>query len=304
MPSRAAALDRNALLLERAEDRAARDVAAAYNAARRELVDYLLSRWTGSAALLPRDAVDLFRRLALLSGIDERLRELERQTGTILRGVVSSQAELALEQLGREMALLPPSYRASIGSFAAIEAPLIETFLPAVLADAQAAPQAILAQLTRELQNGLIQGESFPDLVRRLLAAAPTGTGPAVWRNGELSAELMVRRTVITAANQAKLGSLNAVNARGETKVRKQAIASIGPNTTRCCLAVHGQIRDVDEPFELTAEPRFARQMQSPAFHWRCRTSIAMYHPLFERGGLTTSNMRSSAQAELRRRAA
>lgn len=304
MPSRAAALDRNALLLERAEDRAAREVAHAYNAARRELVDYLLRTWTGSSTLLPRDAVDLFRRLALLSGIDERLRELERQTGTILRGVVSSQAEIALEQLGREMALLPPSYRVGIASFAAIEAPLVETFLPAVLSDAQAIPRSVLATLTRELQNGLIQGESFPDLVRRLMASTPTGTGPAVWRNGQLSAELMTRRTVITAANQAKLSSLNAVNGRGETQVQKQAIAAIQGRTTDTCLRVHGQIRDVGEPFDLTGTPRFADRMMSPSFHWNCRTSVAMYHPLFERGGLTTSNMRSSAQAELRRRAA
>lgn len=304
MPSRARALDLNALLLERAEDRAARRVASAYNDARREIVDYLLRTWTGSATMLPRDAVDLMRRLALLQGIDERLRDLERATGTILRGVVSNSVEAALEQMGREMALLPPTYRVGLGSFAAIEAPLIETFLPAVLSDAQAIPRSLLATLTRDLQQGLIQGEGFPDLVRRVMAHTPTGEGAAVWRNGEVSAELMTRRTVVTAANQSKLGALNAVNARGQTKVQKQWVSAIGKNTTETCLRAHGQIRDVDKPFDLTGTPRFADKMMSPAAHWRCRSSIVMHHPLFEQGGLTTSGMRSSAQAELRRRAA
>lgn len=302
MPTRGPVIERNQLLLESAEARTARDVARAYNAARRELLDVLLTRWTGPGTLTPRDAVDLLRRLALLQNIDSRLVELERALGVILRDVVTNMSELAVEQIGRELALLPPSLRPDLSRFTLLDTATIEQTIPAVMEDITAIGTTLRAQLRRELQNGLTQGESFPDLVRRLMAATPTGDGPAVWANGQLSAERMARRTVITANNRAKIGALETVNAEGTVTVQKQAVATIGPRTTKCCLRVHGQIRDVGEPFDLTAEPRFARKMMNPAFHWNCRTSVVMYHPLFERGGLTTSNMQSSASAELRRR--
>lgn len=302
MPTRSAVLDRNQLALERLETQIARRSATAYNQARRELVNTLLERWTGSDALLPRDAVDLLRRSALLSRIDERLIELERETGLILRDALTSSSELAVEQVQRELALLPRELRPNLLQFTGINERMVEQFLPAVLEDAEGIRRLVRLQLGRELQSGLLQGESFPNLVKRLMAATPTGEGPAVWRNGELSAELMTRRVVITAENAAKNDALRTINNRGGVRVKKQLIASIGPRTTRTCLAAHGQIREVDEPYVLTEEPRFARKMQFPAFHHNCRSSSVMYHESFEGGGLNTSNMRSSAQAELRRR--
>lgn len=303
MPSRGQVLERNQALLERAEDRHARQVAQAYNQARRELVSTLIERWTGSAALRPGAAVDLLRRSALLSQVDDRLIDLEQQTGTILRDVVSSTSELAVESVQRELALLPSAFQVSM-QFTGIDERMIEQFIPAVLEDIEGIRRMVRLQLGRELQSGLLQGESFPNLVRRLMAATADGEGPAVWRNGQLSAERMTRRTVITAANAAKQDAYGEINRRGGVRVQKQAVAAIQDNTTVTCLRVHGQIRDVDQPFTLTGEPRFAREMQHPAFHWNCRTSEVMYHPSFEQGGLNTPNMRSSAQAELRRRGA
>lgn len=302
MPQRSSVIERNQLLIETAETRAARQVAAAYNQARRELVATLLERWTGNSTLTPNQAADLLRRLNLLQVVDGRLAELERAVGIILRDVVGSGAELAVEQIARELALLPLELRPDVSQLALLDTATVETFVPAVTDEIRTITQATMAQVRRELQAGLIQGESFPNLVQRVLAATPTGDGPAVWRNGALSAERMVRRTVITANNAAKEAALAKVNAAGKVQVQKQAVATIGPNTTRCCLRVHGQIRDIGEPFELTAEPRFARHMMHPSFHWNCRTAEVMYHPAFERGGLTTANMRSSAAAELRRR--
>lgn len=302
MPLRGPVLERNQLLLETAESRAAREVATAYNAARRELVESLITRWTGRSTLTPAQQLDLVRRLGLLQNIDSRLLQLESEVGVILRDLLSANTELAVEQISRELALLPSHLRPNVSQFTMLDTATIEQFVPVVTQELQGITQATTLQLRRELQNGLIQGEGFPDLVRRLMAQTPTGEGPAVWRNGQLSAERMVRRTVITANNAAKNAALMKVNAAGGTQVQKQAIASIGPRTTKCCLRVHGQIRDVDKPFDLTAEPRFARQMMHPAFHWFCRTSEAMYHPIFEQGALTTASMRSSAMAEFNRR--
>ena len=302
MPLRGAVLERNQLLLETAESRAARQAANAYNAARRELVEQLITRWTGSSTLTPTQQLDLVRRLGLLQNIDSRLLQLENEVGVILRDLLSANTELAVEQISRELALLPPSLRPNVSQFTMLDTATIEQFVPVVTQEIQGITRTTVLQLRRELQNGLIQGEGFPDLVRRLMASTPTGEGPAVWRNGQLSAERMVRRTVITANNAAKNAALVKVNAAGGTQVQKQAVASIGPRTTKCCLRVHGQIRDVDKPFDLTAEPRFARQMMHPAFHWNCRTSEAMYHPIFEQGALTTASMRSSAMAEFNSR--
>lgn len=302
MPNRGAVIERNQLLIETAETRAARQVASAYNQARRELLATLLERWTGPGNLAPRDAVDLVRRLGLLQVVDARLAELERGVGLALRDAINSVSELALEQVGRELALLPPGLRPNLTQFTLLDTATVEQFIPVVTQEISSIAQVTRLTIQRELQSGLIQGESFPNLVQRLLRATPSGDGPATWRNGELSAERMARRTVITANNAAKNAALTKINERGNITVQKQAVASIGPRTTKCCLRVHGQIRDVDKPFDLTAEPRFARQMMHPAFHWNCRTSEAMYHPAFEQGGLTTESMRASAQAELRRR--
>lgn len=302
MPTRGAVIERNQLLVETAETRAARAVASAYNQARRELLATLIERWTGSDTMTPSQQADLLRRLSLLQTIDARLLELERTVGVALRDAVNSVSELAVEQIGRELALLPPHLRPVMAQFALLDTATVETFVPVVMEEIRGITQATTAALRRELQSGLIQGEGFPQLVQRLMSATPSGDGPATWRNGELSAERMARRTVITANNAAKNAAMGKINAEGTITVQKQAVASIGPRTTKCCLRVHGQIRDVDKPFDLTAEPRFARQMMHPAFHWNCRTSEVMYHPAFEQGGLTTATMQSSARAELRRR--
>lgn len=302
MPQRGAVLERNQLLIETAETRAARAVAQAYNGARRELLATLIERWTGAGTLTPNQAADLLRRLGLLQVIDGRLQELGRTVGVILRDVVTSSSELAVEQIARELALLPLELRPNVAQFTLLDTATVETFIPVVTEEVRTIAATTMAQLRRELQNGLIQGEGFPDLVRRLMSATPTGNGPAVWRNGQLSAERMVRRTVITANNASKEAALHAINREGTVQVQKQAVAAINSDTTKCCLRVHGQIRDIGEPFELTAEPRFARRMMHPSFHWGCRTSEVMYHPVFERGGLTTANMRTSAAAEIARR--
>lgn len=297
MPSRANAIELNLSALESAENRAARQVAAAYNQARRELLDAILSAWGQNRVLDGRDAVRLLQRLAILQQVDGRLLQLERQLGVILRDIVVSQDEIALTALQRELALLPADIRPNVAQFATVDTALVEEFLPIALDDVQLGTGALRATLRRELQSGLIQGESFPNLVARLMATSE----PSTWRNGALSAERMTRRLVITANNAAKNAYLT--RAREELPdIRKQAVASISSRTTDTCIRVHGQIQDVDRPFVLTGEPKFAREMMHPAFHWNCRTAETMWHPAFERSGLTTANMRSSAEAELKRR--
>jgi hypothetical protein len=84
----------------------------------------------------------------------------------------------------------------------------------------------------------------------------------------------------------------------------KQAIAAIDERTTDCCLRVHGQIKPLDKPFELSGTPRFADRVMNPPFHWYCRTATALYRPEMEETGLTTDELRDAARAELAARAA
>jgi hypothetical protein len=302
-PSRHDALQRNQLLIETAETRAARAVVQAYERARGELIGDLISRWTGPDTISPSGALDLMRRLSLLNQIDSRVKEVETGVGRILRTAVTAAVELAVDQVSREIGLLPRELRPDIGRYAMLDTATIERFIPIAMADIAGIAQSTISQLQSQLQTGLATGQSFPQLVRRLFAVEGEG-GVSPWANGRNSAVLMARRTVITANNSAKGEALNKINEAGGVTVQKQVVASVGPRTTETCLKAHGQIRDTDQPFRLDGEPRFAREMMAPSFHWNCRTSIAMYHPAFERGGLTTPNMQREAAAELARREA
>lgn len=53
----------------------------------------------------------------------------------------------------------------------------------------------------------------------------------------------------------------------------RQAIAAIDNKTTPCCLGVHGQTVELDQPFTTPDPPAFARVQDRPPFHWNCRTA-------------------------------
>jgi hypothetical protein len=302
MPSRRERLlDSHLAQLETTEQRAARQVAAAYGQARRELIATLVGGWNGTGVDTPDQAAARLRQLALLDQIDARVQQLERETGLILRGLLNVAAEQGVTQIRREIALLPPSLRPeNTLMFATINERMVERYAPAALDGLRAGTTDLGITLRRELQTGLLQGESFPNLVGRLLRATPEGEGTAVFPRARTSAELATRRAVITAENAAKVAAIGEV-ATQDPLIRKQAIAVIGKGTTDCCLRVHGQIKRNDEPFELVGEPRFADRMMAPSFHWNCRTGVAMYHPAFEES-MPTAKLEQDAKAEQKRR--
>lgn len=300
MPSREAVVARSASALETAEQRAARQVAAAYNQARQELVARLLDGWTATGVLSPDDAARFLRQSGLLQQVDARLQQLEREVGITLRGIVTASSERAIDSIQRELALLPSSIRGDFNptTFGTINERVIEQFVPVAMADWRGLTTSMSSNLQRELQVGLIQGEAYPTLVRRLLSQSP-GEG-AVFPRAQTSAELATRRLVVAAENGAKQASIAQV-AESIPQIQKQALAAVGFNTTDCCLRAHGQIQPVESPFELIGEPRFADQLMIPPFHYNCRTGVTMHHPAFEKD-MPTNKLKAQAQAELKRR--
>lgn len=296
--SRSDVLERNLLALERTEAQAARQVTSAYNTARRELLGAILEAWTGSDTLTPRESVNLLRQLGILQQIDSRLIALESELGVILRDIITAQDDVALAALRRELMLLPPTLRPDLTQFVALDTALIEQFVPLATETAQGIGASARLAIKQQLQTGLIQGESFDALARRVFSIQE----PSAWRTGLASATRLTRKLVIDANNASAEAYMREAQ-QDVPELQKQVWASINSRTTQTCLRAHGQIQPIGQPFELTGQPRFARKMQHPAFHWNCRSKITSHHPYFERSGLTTANMRKQADAEIKRRA-
>lgn len=122
-----------------------------------------------------------------------------------------------------------------------------------------------------------------------LLQPAPIAKAGANWISTALGAG--VANWLIGRARQPRSGFV----------YDKQAIAGLDERTTDCCLRVHGQIVPFDKKFKLVGTPRFADELEWHPFHWYCRTSVAMYHEMFEYG--ETERMESRAKEELDKRA-
>lgn len=237
----------------------------------------------------------------LIQAIDARLKELQTGFTATLRRAISEITRRAMLDAQSEVILLAKALGVPLGSFG-IDS-MLEVIAKAVIDQIPGEIDNLRRLLTAELRQGLIAGESFPDLSRRLFQSVPVDGKASVFKRGMNSAELMVRRLVIEANSNSKLISLE----RGAELVpglQKQAVAHLGSTTTDTCIKVHGQIQNVDEPFELTGEPRFARKMMASPFHWRCRTSVVAYHPDFEKtSSLTTAQMWQDAQALAKQKA-
>lgn len=231
----------------------------------------------------------------LIQAIDARLKELETGFTATLRRAISDIARRAMLNAQSEVMVIAQALGVPLYSFG-IDT-MLELIVGAVIDQVPGEINNLRRLLTVELRQGLIAGESFPDLSRRLFQSVPVDGKASVFKRGMNSAELMARRSVIEANNNSKLISLER-GAELAPGLQKQVVAHLGTDTTDTCLKAHGQIQNIDQPFELTGEPRFARSIMAPPFHWNCRTSVVAYHPDFEKtSSLTTAQMRQDAQA-------
>lgn len=270
------------------EGRLAREVARIYEELRRGLQDALSARGArGVREELPR----------VLTAAQAALR---RQLVAAAARVAQRAEAFARDDLGRLAPL--------------IDAPL--PVAPAVAASAAARARLTDAEIARAMQwldgiGGLILAEATrlevsgaaPDVaIARLLAPGLASDGRAsIWRQGRARGDLAVTDFVFGLDSGGRGAIYQEAQPRG-IRFEKQAIAAIDRRTTQCCLNVHGQVRPMDQPFDLSGTPQFAPQMMGPPFHYRCRSVIVLYHPAVERVGPTTAELRASARQEATRR--
>lgn len=285
-----AANQRSALKTENA---LAKQVIAAYDQARRDLMADFVER---AAALGDNPTEAQIRALAtdanLIRAIETRLAALGSEIEQIINTELAGLSQAAFAAAAAEIDILAQALGINLISFALD--PLLELTIGPAIAQIPGLTAALQANLVSNLAQSLAAGERFSDIAGRVY-----GAQKSIFANGMTSAELMVRRAVVEANNASRL--LYFKQAREQLPgLKKQAMAAISGRTTRTCLAVHGQIQELDDPFILTEEPRFARKQQSSPFHWNCRTAIAPYLGQFEEGSnLTTAAMRAQARQAL-----
>jgi len=191
--------------------------------------------------------------------------------------------EIGLGNAERDIELMSKALHTNVkreSLFAGID-PQLASVVESVVARIPGIVEPLAQQITFELQYSLTQGDSFDQIVQRLLGKDLGPQGASFFRRGAVSMELFSRRSVVDSNN----ASRQLVYERAAEKIgklQKQAIAAIDERTTECCLKVHAQIQDLDKPYKLKGRPRFQDEMMFPGFHWRCRTSSVAYHPAFD----------------------
>jgi len=290
------------LFLDRLDRKVVREISRAYQAARLEILGAITERQAtlkmpGLDAEQKRLVIqDLARDQSLFAQIELRLMALQGQVGRIASGAFDEAYDGATDRAKDEALIFARYFDLQ---FTMVDFTSVEIGLQDALAALSADQGKLGAVLISELRGGLIRGDPFDDIVRRLLAK-----DSSVFVNGEVSAVRAARRGVIEANN----GARDLYYREWEQSIpglMKQAVAAITPETTDTCLAVHGQIRRLNEPYELTGRKAFQPRMMYPGFHWNCRTSSVAYHPKFEEGSaMTTEGMREAARKEAERRKA
>jgi hypothetical protein len=124
--------------------------------------------------------------------------------------------------------------------------------------------------------------KDFDSLVANILnAIALNISSERIWGNqnkkGLYNPAMLIRKTASMVHHLFEQSYMSSfVFDDGDDVYFKQAIAAIDFRTSPCCLAVNGQVKPFDEPFELTRDPRYANKLDWPPFHDYCRTVVVL----------------------------
>ncbi len=235
----------------------------------------------------------------LIRAIEARLAILEDEFVGIFREEIPVVARMGILSGSEEVLIIAKALGVELFEFSIN--PLLEPVIESTIQQIPGEIAKFKGAIVAELRAGLSAGEPIPALMRRVFQRTPVDGRSSTFKRGMVSAELLTRRAVVQASNNAKAIYLEETQQQ-LPQLRKQAVASINGRTSDTCLRVHGQIKPINKPFDLSGTARFARRMMAPPFHWNCRTTVAAYHPVFEEGGVTTADMRREAKQELNNR--
>lgn len=287
------------------DDATAARLANLYDAARRELLATLMDWYAKMGSPNTPDELRVVAgRVARIKELDARIKQLSTDIADYFKDQIPAAMDIGLSNAERDIELMSKALRTSVKQetlFAGID-PQLASVVESVVARIPGIVEPLSGQITFELQYSLTQGDSFDQIVQRLLGKDLGPQGASFFQRGATSMQLFSRRSVIDANNASRqLVYERAAQTIG--KLQKQAVAAIDDRTTECCLRVHGQIADLDKPYKLTGTPRFQDEMMFPAFHWNCRTSSVAYHPAFDEAAkgteASTEAMRAAASKAL-----
>lgn len=287
------------------DDKAAAHLANLYDAARREIVTALLDWYQKMGSPdTPEELRIVANQVYRLQAIDRAIGNLSTMVQGYLRDMLTQDMQAGIEQAERDVVNMARFLKVDVSDemrFAKFDQQLPQT-VEAFIQRIPGLVEPLSQQLITELQYSLVQGDSFDQIIKRLLASELGPQGASFFRRGALSMELFSRRAVIDSNN----ASRQLVYEKAQQAVpgmKKQAVAAIDGRTTNCCLLVHGQVRELNEPYTLKGQPRFADEMMFPAFHWRCRSSSVAWHPAYEEAAegteADTRVMRKNAAKQL-----
>jgi hypothetical protein len=169
---------------------------------------------------------------------------------------------------------------------------------------AEAQPYALSGQIDSALEAVIskVDGQSLTIKAMILTGADKAQIVGDESRTGALRPSDVVAAATFWAASLAWTGFDYWSSQQSDgVKFKKQALAALDNRTTDCCLRVHGQIQPMDKPFILTGSPRYADEMDWPAFHSYCRTSGVLYLEEYDLG--ITERLLSGAETILSERA-
>lgn len=279
----------------RQENAVVRAILAAYDDARTSLMGQLANAYASLGDDPSREAV---RRLAsnasLIQAIEQRMANLGATLTREMRAALAEMLAATADDVSAQVLLLAEALEVGFIRFGIDE--LVELTIQTAIDQIPGLIQSLQTSIVAELRSGLAQGQRFSELRDKLFTLHNS-----IFARGKTSAELMVRRAVIQANNNARQIFIDRA-AEQVPGLARQVVAHLGADTTKLCLRAHGQIQPIGKPFELSSGPPdpFARKMMAPPFHWNCRTSVVPYHPRFEQtSSLTTADMVAAAQAQL-----
>ena len=233
--------------------------------------------------------------------LNRLLSEVKQYLGETYTSIAQQQAQHAFELMQAEALFVVDAINARAGFN--LMAKLSTDVLRALATDLliQGAPSAewwarqaadTTFQFATQMRLGIAQGETIGELVRRIRGAPTKGIAgimPVARRN----AEALVRSSVATVLNAARLG---VYKANADVLAGVQQISTLDGRTTPVCIAYSGAVWDLEgKPIRGTTLPFNG----GPPRHWNCRSTLLPVTKTFRELGINRDEVPAGTRASM-----